>query len=78
MACTAAISISIVMVGRRHPAPAEDVGEAQDVVDLVPGSPVAGGHDGVVAHGAHPRRDFRVRVGQREDQRAGPCFTISA
>ena len=51
---------------------AEDVREAQDVVDLVRVVGAAGGHDGVVAHRLDLLgHDLRRRVGQREDQRLG-------
>ena len=51
---------------------AEDVGEAQDIVDLVWVVASARGHDGVIAHGFDFfRRDFGVRVGQRKDDRLG-------
>ena len=49
---------------------AEDVGEAQDVVDLVRIVGAAGSHQGVVAHlFDFVGRDFGRGVGQREDQR---------
>ena len=51
---------------------AEDVGEAEDVVHLVGIVAAAGGDDGVVAHGGDVlRRDLRVGVGERQDQRLG-------
>ena len=51
---------------------AEDVGEAEDVVDLVGIVAAAGRHDGVVAHGSHVfRRDLGIGIGEREDQRLG-------
>jgi len=51
--------------------PAEDVREAQDVVDLVGVVRAAGGHDGVVADGLDfLGQDFRRGVGQRKDDRA--------
>ena len=51
---------------------AEDVGEAQDVVDLVGIVAAAGRHDGVVAHRRDVfRRDLGIGIGQREDQRLG-------
>ena len=47
---------------------AEDVREAQDVVDLVRVVGAAGGHDRVAAHLLHQLgQDFRRRVGQGED-----------
>jgi hypothetical protein len=50
----------------------EDVGEAQDVVDLVGVVGAAGGHDGVVAHGFDVFGvDLGVGVGQRKNQRLG-------
>ncbi|MNS55454.1 hypothetical protein D3C72_882900 [compost metagenome] len=49
---------------------AEDVREAQHVVDLVRIVRTARGDDGVAAHGLDFfRQDFRIRVGQRQDQR---------
>ena len=50
----------------------EDVGEAQDVIDLVGVVGAACGHDGVAAHGADFFGcDFGSGVGQRKDQRVG-------
>ncbi len=58
--------------GARVERAAEDVREAEDVVDLVRVVRAAGGHDRVVAHGLHVfRQNFRVGVGQRQDQRLG-------
>ena len=61
------------MVRRAHvERAAEDVGEAQDVVDLVRIVGAAGGDDRVGAHGAHLlRRDLRVGIGHGEDDRLG-------
>ena len=52
--------------------PAKNVGEAQNVVDLVVIVGAAGGHDGVVAHGLDFfGGNFGCGVGQRQDQRLG-------
>ena len=49
---------------------AEDVGKAQDVVDLIGIVRTAGGDDGIAAHFRHLLgRDLRVRVGHGEDDR---------
>ena len=49
---------------------AEDIREAQHVVDLVRVVRTAGADDGVAAHRFHVfRQDFRIRVGQGQDQR---------
>ena len=49
----------------------EDVGEAQDIVDLVGEVRTAGADHGVRAGGAcHVRHDFRRRIGQSHDERA--------
>jgi hypothetical protein len=51
---------------------AEDVGEAEDVVDLVHIVRPARGHDGVGPHRGHVLgRDLRVRIGHGEDDRIG-------
>ena len=51
---------------------AEDVGEAQDVVDLVDVVGPAGGHDGVRTDRGHVLgRDLRIRIGHGEDDRIG-------
>ena len=51
---------------------AEDVGEAQDVVDLVGIVGAAGGHDGVVAHGLDLfGQDLGRGVGQRQNEGLG-------
>ena len=51
---------------------AEDVGEAQDVVDLVDVVAAAGGDDRIAAGCTHVlRRDLRIRIGHREDDRLG-------
>ena len=64
-----------LVVDRRGPdieRAAEDVGEAEDVVHLVGIVAAAGGDDGVVAHGGNVlRRDLRIGVGERQDQRLG-------
>ena len=58
---------------------AEDVGEAEHVVDLVRIVGAAGRHDGVVAHRRHLLGgDLRVGIGHGEDDRLGrhrlaPC-----
>ena len=53
----------------------EDVGEAQDVVDLVRVVGATGGHDRVRAHLQHFfGQDFRCGVGQRQDERLGRHF----
>jgi hypothetical protein len=49
---------------------AEDVGKAQDIVDLVGIIGPSGGDDGVIAHrGDLLGRDFRIRIGHGEDDR---------
>ena len=48
----------------------EDKGEAQDIVDLVDIVGTAGGDDGVGPRRlGHFRQDFRIGIGQRQDQR---------
>ena len=55
-------------MARTSRAPAEDVGEAQDVVDLVGIVRASRGDDHVIADGIGVfRRDFRIRVGHGED-----------
>ena len=50
----------------------EDIGEAQDVIDLVGIVRPAGGDDRVRAYFARGfGADFRLRIGEREDQRIG-------
>ena len=49
---------------------AEDVGEAQHIVDLVRIIRTAGGHDRIIANaGNFFRRDFRIGIGHGEDDR---------
>ncbi len=51
---------------------AENEGEAQHVVDLVGKVGAAGGHDGIRTRGQrHVVGDFRIRVGEGEDDRVG-------
>jgi hypothetical protein len=62
----------MVMVEAPASSAAEDIGKAQDVVDLVGVVGAAGRHDGVVAHGLDVfGRDLRIRVGQRQDDGLG-------
>ena len=51
---------------------AENEREAENIIDLVGIVGAPGGHDGVVAHRRHfLRGDFRIRIGEREDDRLG-------
>ena len=57
---------------------AEDEREAEHVVDLVRVVAAAGGHDRVVAHGRDlGRRDLRVGVRHREDDRASAAMLLT-
>ncbi len=71
MASTAATFIaSLMVVASDVQRAAEDEREAQDVVDLVGIVRTAGGDDGVGARGLGDfRQDFRIGIGQRQDQR---------